>query len=415
MAGPGPKSRKAHADPPLPFRAPRVIRDNKGEPTDRPFCVAGNRLTLLDTGPRRLEALLDLVAGARRSLRMLYYIYADDRAGEAVRAALLAAAARGLAVTLIVDGFGSEKAAHDHFFDCLKTAGVEVCSFEPRWGRRYLLRNHQKLALADGETPRARAIIGGFNVEDDYFGTVADQAWRDLGLLFEGPCAGRITAYFDDLARWTARPGSTIGHLRRLLAHPAENEGRLQWLLGGPSRRLSPWARAVRGAMRTARRIDVIAAYFAPSPTMLRRLDHAGRRGHRVRVVTAGTMDHQRAVDAARFTYAGLLRKGVRVFEYQATKMHTKLFVIDDVVFIGSANFDVRSTFLNMEIMLRVEDAAFAAHCRAYVEGEIANSEEITPAVYRARTTPWRRVKQAMAYAVIAVVDLEVTRTLNWG
>lgn len=382
---------------------------------DRPITVAGNRLTLLDTGPRRMEALIDLIAGARRTLRMLYYIYADDRAGAAVRDALLAAARRGVAVTLIVDGFGSEKATHDHFFAPLTEAGAKVCSFEPRWGRRYLLRNHQKLALADGETGEARAIIGGFNVEDDYFGTVAEQAWRDLGLLFEGACAGRITAYFDDLARWTGRPDSTIRHLRHLLAHPAENEGRVQWLLGGPSRRLSPWAHALRAAMRRARQIDVIAAYFAPTPTMLRRLDHAGKRGHRVRVVTAAKMDHQNAVDAARFTYAGLLRKRVRIFEYQPTKMHTKLYVIDDTVFIGSANFDVRSMFLNMEIMLRVEDRDFAAHCRAYVEGEIAQSEEITREVYRARTGPWRRVKQAVAYGLIAVVDPSVTKGLNWG
>ncbi len=385
-----------------------------GEPVDQPFTVAGNRLTLLASGPRRLEALLDLIAGARRSLRMLYYIYADDRAGEAVGAGLLAAAARGLPVTLIVDGFGSEKATHDHFFKPLTDAGVKLCSFEPRWGRRYLLRNHQKLALADGETRDARAIIGGFNVEDDYFGTIAEQAWRDLGLLFEGPCAGRITAYFDDLARWTARPDSTIRHLRHLLDHPRENDGKVQWLLGGPSRRLSPWARAVRGAMRAAERIDVIAAYFAPSPTMLNTLDRAGKRGRTVRVVTPARMDHQRAVDAARFTYAGLLRKQVRIYEYQATKMHTKLYVIDDIVFIGSANFDVRSSFLNMEIMLRVEDRAFAAHCRAYVDGEIANSEEITPEVY-ARTGVLQRVRQAVAYGVIVVVDPSVTKGLNWG
>ena len=34
-----------------------------------------------------------------------------------------------------------------------------------------------------------------------------------------------------------------------------------------------------------------------------------------------------------------------------------KLLIVDDAVYIGSANLDVRSFFLNLEIMLRIEDA----------------------------------------------------------
>ena len=63
------------------------------------FLVDGHRLTLLDTGARRLDALLALIDGAERSLRVLYYIYADDATGRRVNAALIAAAARGVAVS----------------------------------------------------------------------------------------------------------------------------------------------------------------------------------------------------------------------------------------------------------------------------------------------------------------------------
>jgi cardiolipin synthase len=166
--------------------------------------------------------------------------------------------------------------------------------------------------------------------------------------------------------------------------------------------------------MERARSIDLIAAYFAPSPAMLSRLDKAGKRG-RVRCVLPSKLDHGAAIWAARFTYAGLLRKRVQIYEYQPTKLHTKLFVIDDVVHIGSANFDIRSMFLNLELMFRVADKDFAAHVRAYVDGEIANSEAITAAVYKARTGPWTRFKQMIAYFVMAVLDYNVTRRLNFG
>lgn len=240
-----------------------------------PFTVAGNRLTLLIEGPTRLDGLIELIAGAQRSLRMLYYIYADDHAGQRVNEALIAAAGRGVEVSLIVDGFGSDDAADRRFFDPLEAAGIPVCRFVPRLGRRYLLRNHQKLALADAEEARPRIIVGGFNIEDDYFGTAGEQAWRDLGLLVEGPAAGRIAGYFDALNAWVREEKGKLRHLNRALSRWSEQQGEVRWLIGGPTRRLSPWARAVRSDMRQAERIDIIAAYFTPSPTMLRQIDRA--------------------------------------------------------------------------------------------------------------------------------------------
>ena len=55
--------------------------------------VAGNRLTLLADGPERLDALLDLIGGAKESLRFLYYMFMDDSSGTGVRDALIAAIA----------------------------------------------------------------------------------------------------------------------------------------------------------------------------------------------------------------------------------------------------------------------------------------------------------------------------------
>ncbi|WP_425229169.1 phospholipase D-like domain-containing protein [Sphingomonas sp.] len=378
------------------------------EPT---YTVDGNRLTLLISGRARLDALLALIDGAQRTLRLIYYIYADDDTGRQVNDALIRAAARGVTVALVVDGFGAGLVADRSFFTPLEAAGVSVCWFSPRWGRRYLLRNHQKLALAD----ETRIIVGGFNIEDDYLGQADEKwkIWRDLGLLVDGPAVASMAGYFDALQRWTHDPKATLRGLSRALRHWSGDAGKLRWLIGGPMRRLSPWARCLRADMRIARRIDIIAGYFSPSPTILRRLDRAGKRRAEVRVVTAALSDHPNAVAAARFTYAGLLRKHVRIFEYAPSKLHTKLYQVDEVVHVGSANFDMRSLFLNLELMLRVEDAAFAARVRDYVDGEIANSEEITAALYKARTGWLQRVRQFGAYVLLAVVDPAVTRRLN--
>ena len=393
-------------------RAPRRTRSAAAHPEpEAGHVVAGNRLRLLTEGPARLEALEELIDRATRSLRLLYYIFSTDTAGTRVRDALTRAAGRGVTVALIVDGFGS--AVDDDFLAPLRAAGAEVCRFLPHWGRRYLLRNHQKLALADGESEGARALIGGFNVEDDYFGTGGD-AWRDLGLLIEGPAARRITRYFDRLHAWTGRPDATIRALRRTLNGSSETQGEVRWLIGGPTRSLSPWARAVKREMHRAARLDILAAYFAPNPAMLRTIERVAKRGGEARVITAARSDNSGTVMAARHTYASLLKRGVRVFEYQAAKLHSKLFVIDDVVHIGSANFDIRSLYLNCELMLRIEDKAFADALRAHVAHEIADSREITHAAHRA-TRVIDRVRWTFAYFMVAIVDGNVSRRLNFG
>ena len=385
-------------------------------PGEQPtFTVDGNRLTLLDTGPRRLAALIDLIERAQTSLRVIYYIYSDDESGRRVRDALVDAATRGVAVSVVIDAYGSDGASDDRFFAPLTAAGGTVCRFEPHVGRRYLLRNHQKLALADAEGA-ARAMIGGFNIDDSYFGRSADEAWRDLGLVVEGPAAARIAGYFDTLSTWVRTPHARIRRLRRTVYRFSERDGALRWLIGGPTRRLSAWARTVRLDLRGAMRADIIAAYFCPTPAMLRRFDKTGRRrGARVRIITAAKSDNNATIAAARFTYAGLVRKGVEIYEYQRTRLHTKLYVVDDAVYIGSANFDVRSLFLNMEVMLRIEDKAFADHVRAYVDGEIADSDRISKSWWKHHVGPWQRLKQAVAYFVVAVLDYNVTRRLNFG
>ena len=371
--------------------------------------VDGNRLTLLPDGPERLAALIALIEEAQESLRFLYYMFLDDESGGRVRDALLAAAERGVQVSLLVDGFGSD-AAKAAFFQPLIDGDVDFCRFSARYGRRYLLRNHQKLALADGR----RVLIGGFNVSDDYFGTVESGAWRDLGLEVEGDSVSCLVDYFDRLFAWAQKPKGRIRELRRMLQQGSSTEGKLHWLFGGPTRRLSPWARAVRRDMKRARRLDLIAAYFAPSLGMLRRIAGISRRGT-VRIVTAAKSDNTATISAARNTYWWLLKRGVRIFEYQPTKLHTKLFVVDDAVHIGSANFDMRSLFLNLEMMLRVDDPAFAVAMRRFVDGEVAQSEPITREKHKAQRSLLNRLRWGLGYFIVAVADYRISRVLNFG
>jgi cardiolipin synthase A/B len=374
---------------------------------ERTLSIDGNRLTLLTEGAQCFDALIELIDGARSSLRLLYYIYTADRSGAAVRAALLRAIGRGVAVSLLIDGFGSNRTPENYFRE-LVSNGARFCRFNPSFGRSYLLRNHQKLALADGETDEPRILIGGFNIEDSYFGDFADKTWRDIGLLVEGPAAARVVAYFDALMSWALDRRSRMKTLRAVVRRFSEHDGPLQWQYGGPMQLKSPWALATIRDLARASDLEMIAAYFAPMGGMLRRIGGVARRG-RVRIITAAKSDNRATIDAARSTYARLLRRGAQLFEYQPTRLHSKLLVMDDVVHVGSSNFDLRSLYLNLEMMLRVHDPDFAIMMRSYFEHELGNSRQITSEVLK--QAGWlQRLRWRIGWFLVTSLDYTITR-----
>jgi cardiolipin synthase len=369
--------------------------------------IAGNRLELIETGEERLRSILALIAGAEHSLKLLFYMFNPDRMGERVRDALIAAAQRGVDVKLLIDGFGSS--APPDFFTALDESGGEYCVFNPAYGRRYLMRNHQKLAIADDRL----ALIGGANIDETYLTDHGAAHWRDLWLRIEGPEVMPASRYFDSLFRWTTRKHAKLRSLRRMMAEYSEWRGPMQWKFTGPMSMRNSWWRSIGRDIRRGRQLDMIFAYFAPPGGMLRRIGRLGSRG-KARIITAAKSDNNATIAAARNSYSRLLRRHVQMYEYQPAKLHTKLAIVDDTVHIGSSNFDYRSLYINLEIMLRIKDAAFAAAMRQYFERELEDCRWISPYVHKKRANPWRRFKWALSHFMVNIMDYTVTRRLNF-
>jgi cardiolipin synthase len=369
--------------------------------------IAGNRLELIDSGVERFTMLLELIMGAETSIKMLMYMFNPDKDGDAVRKALTDAARRGVQVKLLIDGFGS--AATPDFFTELGEAGGDHCVFNPSWGRRYLLRNHQKLIVVDDKT----VLIGGANIDATYLEDRGSKRWRDLWLRIDGPEAALPSRYFDGLFRWSKRSKSKLRSLRRKLAEYNEWRGPLQWKFSGPLSMRNSWWRSIGRDMKNARRLDMIFAYFAPPGAMLRRIGRVGRRG-RARVINAAKSDNSATIAAARHSYSRLIRRHVEIYEYQPAKLHTKLAIVDDVVHIGSSNFDYRSFYINLEVMLRIDDAGFAQAMRGYFERELKDCKWITHEVHARRASLWRRIKWAISHFLVNIADYGVTRRLNF-
>lgn len=387
--------------------------DHKPEPAAPyrdlpPFHVAaqGHTFTFYPCGADRLAALLALIEGAQNTLLVFYYLFDSDTSGTAVRDALVAAAKRGVAVSLIIDDFGNDAGAA--FFAPLTEAGGQFAIFSPKWGTRYLVRNHQKFAIAD----ETRVMTGGANVSDHYFKPPIDNGWCDLSVLIEGAVVAQFVRWWRLLNAWVDSDAKgRVSRLRRLRDIVREwdgGDGPVRLLVGGPLVRRGHWAWVLRRDLTSARRLDTVSAYFSPPRSLRRQIAQVARRGE-ARMVMAGKSDIGAAIDMARRQYKQLLRAGARVFEFQPCKLHMKLLVVDDASYVGSANLDKRSFRINVELMVRVEDADLAAALRKLVDHLEAASEPVTRAWYAEKATLFARLRWQMAYWM-SLADYRVSK-----
>lgn len=362
-----------------------------------PFHVsaAGHEFTFYPHGQDRLKSLIDLIDSTQTTLRIFYYLFDSDVSGTMVRDALVEAAQRGVSVALIVDDFGNDAGAP--FFEPLVEAGGSFAIFSPKWGKRYFVRNHQKFVIAD----ETRVMTGGANVSDHYFAIPAKNGWCDLSVLVEGPVVEQFTRWFGLVQRWVAGEAegrtSQLRTLRDIVKDWDGGEGPVQLLVGGPLVRKGHWAWVLRKDLVVAKRLDTVSAYFSPPRSFRRLMARVGKRG-KARMIMAGKSDVSAAIDMARLIYGQLLRARVKIYEFGMCKLHMKLVVVDDVSYFGSANLDKRSFRINVELMVRVEDAGLAAKLRDMIDHLQESSEPITPAWYARQNTFLNRMRWRIAY-----------------
>jgi cardiolipin synthase A/B len=351
-------------------------------------------------GEEVFPSMLDAIAGARQSVCLEIYIYSAGQPGEAFRDALVSACQRGVRVRVLIDALGSFTLPGD-FWDPLRAVGGEARVFNPVKLNRFGLRNHRKLLVCDGRV----AFVGGFNIAPEYQGDGVTCGWCDLGLRIEGPLAGQLAESFDQMfARAEFRHKRFVKFRRRSLPGVLGSSTE-QLLLSGPGRGRNPFQQALASDLRSAKSVRMIIAYFLPTWHLRRQIARVARRGGKVQLILGNKSDVALSRLAARSLYRRMLKSGIEIFEYQPQILHAKLLIIDDVVYVGSANLDQRSLKINYELMVRFENPEIAAQAEEVFEKILRHTEAITlPEWWRARSF-WGRLKQRWAYFLLVRVD----------
>lgn len=333
--------------------------------------VSHNELTLLKNGVEYFPQLCADINLAQRSIYLETYIFAPDETGRSISDALRRAALRGVAVRLLLDGFGAAELS-PHWLDELQNDGVQVLWFRrdispftlKRSRMRRLRRLHRKLVAIDTDI----AFVGGINILDDVPVDAEHDAPRlDYAVRVQGAMAGEVreaTEYMWNLVTWaTLRQRAKIIWPR--LSHPSAHT-RLRLLLRDNFRHRHAIEHAYLNAIGHARHEIILAnAYFLPGSTFRRALIHAAQRGVKVVLLLQGKVEYRLQHYATRALYEQLLAAGIEIYEYQASYMHAKVAVVDGHwATVGSSNIDPMSLLLAREANLVVYDEAFSTELR---------------------------------------------------
>lgn len=338
--------------------------------------LTGNQITLLRNGAEYFPALEEAIDEAQYEIYLQTYIFEQDDTGLRIGNALKRAAARGVLVCVLLDGYGCKDLATSYVQE-LQSAGVEVMIYRPKispWTlkRSRLQRMHRKMTVVDGRI----GFVGGINIIDDFNTSEQMPPRVDYAVKAEGPLLPSMRASMRLLWRTICRV-----HLRKLRSSKLANDfvqkmtANMQaaFLLRDNLWHRNEIEEAYLSAIKAAKSEVLIAnAYFLPGLKFRHALRDAAARGVRVTLLLQGRVEYLLLDFASHALYSSLLSHGIRIYEYHKGFMHSKVAVIDDEwAIVGSSNIDPFSLLLSREANIVVKDIGFTRELRADLQKTI--------------------------------------------
>lgn len=314
-----------------------------------------------DDGHAALAHLHALIAQAERSVDVCTFVLGGDAVALRLSQALCEARERGVQVRVLLDAIGCWRTP-PALVRMLREKGIQVQFFMPvlanlRRGR-INLRNHRKLLIID----ERHVWSGGRNLAAEYFtGPPGGTAWQDLSITITGTAARQARDLYGHDWRLAGGEQAFCDADVRAASDPTGARW-LQWIPSGPDHAEDTlYALLLAAAYRAEQRITLVTPYFVPDDALLTAWCMACRRGVRLTLILPARSNHRLADLARAPALRALLAAGADV-RLHPGMLHAKAILVDDdVAWVGSANLDSRSLFLNFELNLACLDAKSVA------------------------------------------------------
>ena len=373
----------------------------------------GNHIQLLRSGEAYFPALIMAIENAVNTIYLQTYIYEVDKAGISVGNALKQAAQRGVAVNMLLDGFGCKDLPKAYLKE-LENAGVQVIFYRPKvspWTlkKNRLRRMHRKIAVIDERI----AFVGGINIIDDYNVPDNTPPRIDYAVQIEGSLLPSIAVNVVKLWRgmqWMRLRGMASNMITKpthkpiKATQPANQNMQAAFVLRDNLLHRNDIEAAYLSAINAAKSEIIIAnAYFVPGRQFRKALLNAAKRGVKIELLLQGRMEYFLMFSTHAF-YSVFLKNGVQIFEYRKSFMHCKVAVIDGYwSTVGSSNIDPFSMMLAREANIMVQDKAFADELRSDILGSIREG------AFKVSAQDWsqgNKLKRFLSWLVYGLVRL---------
>lgn len=333
---------------------------------------------ILTNGDEFLADLLRSIAEAEESILITNFIWDDGEFGTTVFHALTDQARAGVRVRVLLDGVWGVLAGEESIQQ-LTDAGWVVAYFRPlKWWNmnRVARRTHIRDIVVDGKI----GYLWGIAISDSWLGNGdSPDSWHDYMFRVEWLTVPRLESVFHLL--WAQTTGeilkpSNINHDDAVIT------GDFISLMSSPSPDMSSsmeyfiWM-AITASQKS---IHIANPYLVPSKSLLEALKNKARKGVDVLIIVPwNKTDAPYTRWASHSYYNELLESGVRLYEYQPSKLHAKTMVFDGKwSIIGSANLDNRSSRINLEFILGLDDPWLAKNLESAFAKDLKNSREVS-------------------------------------
>jgi len=350
-----------------------------------PPLIHGNQVRTLVNGKEIFPAMLEAIHSARCTITLETFIFWSGDTGRQFTEALIERARDAVKVHVIIDAIGCAD-IDPAYISAMREAGVQVVIYRPIEFftlDKVNYRTHRKILVVDGRI----GFIGGVGIADAWQGDADNpDHWRDNHYRVEGPVVASLQAAFID--NWIGARGEVLdgpeyfpqlesaGHLlgQVFISSPESGSASMQLM----------YLLAINAAEHS---LSLATPYFVPDELTLATLVAARRRGVGVTIILPSDLTDSTLVrSASRAVWGRLLEAGVEIYEYQPTRYHTKVMVVDGVwTSVGSTNVGSRSFRLNDEANLNIHDAGFGAQQEALLKVDISRSRRVTLEAWKSR------------------------------
>ncbi|WP_421806439.1 cardiolipin synthase [Flagellimonas sp.] len=323
--------------------------------------TSGNKVSVLQDGGETFNVLFNAMEKAKRFIHIQYYILEQGQLLDKMLDLLKRKIDQGVEVRIIYDSLGSYQLRgrpRKKFQDI----GVKIYPIMPIRITNLLFslnfRNHRKIVIIDNQV----AFTGGVNVSDKYIKREDGLGkWKDVHLQLEGPVVNDLHMVF--LKDYFFASNKENFHISDYLFEQEQMDGvDAQVVAGGPDSMYPTIMHQYIGMMNQAQKSICIAnPYFVPGEAFLESLKIVALEGVKIRLLVPKKSDSQAAKFAMFSHFEELLQVGIDIY-LRDDFSHSKIMIVDDdLVSIGSGNFDIRSFELNYETNVLLYDKKITA------------------------------------------------------